>query len=211
MLLLSFAIAFISCSHEYEAMPEEIKAEVEAEKTDEEVTHPVDTPVYINLQQTDDGYAPVVEPISAETFNSFFSVGGWSIGYDSHVSPEGVVSEPWVWDGAHSTILKFVPESSLNLIYFSLCGDGKLRSSYKTIPYSYDEQTNILTYDDNGHITCFTVLSINEKEIRCTKPLDDFDYWLMSYDDVEQYVLKYYTFKPISNSDIQTILSYGID
>ena len=162
-------------------------------------------PLKIALRQTDDGYAPVVEPISAETFFQYFSKGGWNQSADYRVSPEGVVSGPYSVVGGCSTVLQYVSTTSLNDITSGIGPSGETRVASELCACEYDEQTNTLTYGSRQ----FTVLSIVDEEIRCTMPLDVGDYQLMSYSNVEPWVLKYIIFRHISEETMGMILSHG--
>ncbi len=162
-----------------------------------------DAPLKIALRETDGDYTPVVEPISTETFFSYFAKGGWSQGFDCHVSKEGYVSAPWEVVGGFGTILRHVSATSLDAIYYGIGGSGEWWVSSEHWSCAYDEQTNTLIYGSNR----LTVLSINDKEMHCTMLLESEDFELMSRPDVEPYVLKYYVFKHLSDEDMQHYIS----
>ena len=163
-----------------------------------------DAPLKIAIRDTEDGYAPMSVPISAETFFSYFSNGGWSQGSDCHVSKDGYISAPWLVVGGFGTILQHVSTTSLDVIWYGIGGGGEWITGKEKQICAYDERRNTLTYGSKR----LTVLLINDKEMHCTMPLGSEDVELMSYPDVEPYVLKYYVFKHVSDEDIQQIISH---
>ena len=198
LLLPLFTLAMASCQDEEEDINQPETPQ------EDEVVNTIVRPK-IALRQTDDGYAPVVEPISAETFFQYFSKGGWNQSADYRVSPEGVVSGPYSVVGGCSTVLQYVSTTSLNDITSGIGPSGETRVASELYACEYDEQTNTLTYGSRQ----FTVLSIADEEIRCTMPLDVGDYQLMSYSNVEPWVLKYIIFRHISEETMGMILSHG--
>ena len=201
-LVSAMTINLISCGEENDVQPEELSLE-ELLTLNEDTT--LAEPLVIALQQTEDVYAPVVEPISAETFFHYFSKGGWRQSADYRVSPEGVVSGPYRVIGGTGTVLQYVSTTSLNDIGYGIGPNGESRVGSDLCACEYDEQTNTLTYGSHQ----FTVLSITDEEIRCTMPLDVGDYQLMSYSNVEPWVLKYIIFRHISEETMGMILSHG--
>ena len=201
-LVSAMTINLISCGEENDVQPAELNLE-ELLKFNEDTT--LAEALVIALQQTEDGYVPIVNPISAETFFQYFSKGGWCQSADYRVSPEGVVSGPYRVIGGTGTVLQDVSTTSLNDIGYGIGPNGDWRVGSERCACEYDEQTNTLTYGSRQ----FSVLSITDEEIRCTMPLDVGDYQLMSFSDVEPYVLKYVVFKNIPEDKMQQLLNQG--
>ena len=183
MLAMSMSWAMTSCSKDDVTASEQTQEEKLPEETS-------DTLQKIAIQQTAEGYAPVVESISAETFFSHFSKGSWhGRGAKQYlVWPDGTVKE---FGNMGSPAITYL-YGSKDLVYeyaYSIRGQSLLER-----PFAYDEATNTLTitqtFGNDVVVTTYTLLSISNDMMCCTQPCH-FD---GLFDDSDQPVLELFIF-----------------
>ena len=194
LLGMSMSWAMTSCSKDNVIAPEQTQEEKLPEETP-------DTLQKIAIQQTAEGYAPVVEPISADTFFHYFSKGGWGLsgGHVYHVLFDGTVTK-WDLIGGHAQILFQTSETTLHHFGVGISTSGALGYDVCECPFRYNENDNTLTihfpgYDERDipFDEVYTIISISDKDMHCTSKRIEVNYEMI-WGDTEPYALEYHMF-----------------
>ncbi len=188
------SLAIISCSYDAETESDLVVVPLD-------ITDSMEKPVAVTLKQTVEGYAPVVEPISADTFFHYFSKGGWGLIGDEeyHVLFDGTVTK---WDVIGKTANIFFQTSETTLHHFAvgISTSGVLGYDVCECPFRYNENDNTLTIDFTGYDErdipfneVYTIIAISDKAMHCTSKRIEDNYERL-WEKTEPYALEYHIF-----------------
>ena len=174
ILAVLLFFAFVSCDHQ----------EVESVKT-------------LPLRKTEKGYEPVVNPISQDTFQQLFMTGGWGCVKEMAVYADGSIKDKEPLVGGMGILYTFADGKNVQRLF--TVGYPREKISLSGAPYTYDEKNNTFAEFESSpvinHWIQYTIISINNEEMRMTRPSSSSDY-----------VLDYYIFEHYSDETILEIL-----
>ena len=149
------------------------------------------------LRTTEKGYEPKVSQIRQDTFQKLFMSGGWGLIKTMSVYANGSIKEKELMPGEMGIIYMFANGHHVQRLFIVDYPREKITLS--EVEYTYDEKNNKFAVFESSPLINrwipYTIISINNEEMRMTRPSSSSDY-----------VLDYYIFEHYSDETILEIL-----